>query len=72
MRVGETVTLVEESLNADEPVRESVGTGELGVVDTEGADLAVGAKLSAGGKVVTGSTDKFNGRIDNVTYSFAG
>ena len=71
-RVGDSVTLTEEVLYSDEPVRETVESGELGVIDTDGAALSVGAKVSAAGKIVTGSTDQFNGRVDNVTYAFAG
>jgi hypothetical protein len=68
-RAGDTITLTEVPLGDHDAVRRSVDRIDVGTIDTSEASLAVGAKINREGEIVRSSTDQFNGRIDNITFS---
>lgn len=73
-RSGEDVTFAVTDMEADDPapIKETT-SGPTGSLDPADASLplSVGGKLNAQGGIVEGSTDQFNGTLDNIILDIA-
>jgi hypothetical protein len=64
-RQGDTVTATVQRLGTTK-IDNSSATCSIGVVDTSGDPMSIGGKADPDGSAASGSSDQFNGAIDNV------
>lgn len=68
-RLDDSVTLSVTPLAAEDQTQTYVSEGSIGTLTpATPTPLAVAAKIGAEGRIVTSSTDQFNGQIDNVYF----